>query len=238
MIQRGIILPGAFELGLMWAVYHDMEKIFLNFLEYVPLASDHSKVYSYKLLHLMLQIGGYIDTSFKEMATHSSFDGNEKCKAIRGKAVKRETVGIDLAREAFEPIYHLSSRLVLVKSPAYLARVIIERWSPFVEFKEGKSPKWWKAYNEVKHDWLANLEQANVRNTLYALASAFLLNVVHEPSILALTQWGHVKTLGTAEQQAVSPEIVHKILNGKRPLKDTPVAVETPLFIWVVSSKH
>lgn len=76
-------MGGAFQNGLMWVVYNDLEKNFQNFLEYVPLVSVHKKVYSQKLLQLMLQIGGYVDTAFKEMATYHSFDGNQKCEVIK-----------------------------------------------------------------------------------------------------------------------------------------------------------
>jgi len=227
---------GAFESGLMWAVYDDMEKSFLTFLDYVPLTYDHSKVYSHKLLQLILQIGAYVDTSFKEMATCSSFDGNVKCETIRKKCAKGETVNIDLAREAFEPIYRLSARFVVVKSPEYSARVIVERWAPFAEFKSGRSPKWWRAYNAVKHDWLANLKEANIRNTLHALASAFLLNVVHKPGLQALARSGLLKGK-PPEGKTVAPEITRRILEGKRLPRNVYAMVETPLFIRLVSLK-
>ena len=210
MRNLGEFMIGAFETGLMWAVYQDMEKAFLNFLEYVPFTDSHLKVYSHKLLQLMLQIGGYIDTSFKEMATHSSFDKNEKCQIIREKTVKGESVSINLAREAFEPIYHLSSKFVSVKSPEYAGCIFVDRSRPFAEFKDNKSPRWWKEYNAVKHDWLTNLKKANIHNTLSALAGAFVLNVVHKPSIKALARWGFVK-------------------------REKWNIVETSLFLWVLS---
>jgi hypothetical protein len=220
----------------MWAVYDDIEKSFLSFLDYVPLTYDHSKVYSHKLLQLILQVGAYVDTSFKEMAVCSLFDGNVKCEAIRKKSAKGQTVNIDLAREAFEPIYRLSARLVSVKSPEYSGRVIVERWAPFDEFKSGRSPRWWQAYNAVKHDWLANLKEANIQNTLYALASAFLLNVVHKPGLQALARSGLVRGL-PPEAKIVAPEITRRILEGKRLPKNVYAMVETPLFIRVISPK-
>ncbi len=228
-------MPNAFESGLMWTVYLDMEKRFLNFLDYVPFTYHHRKVYSHKLLQLMLQIGGYVDTSFKEMATYSSFANNGKCEAIKKKAARGELVSINLAREAFEPLYDLSSKFVNVKSPEYVGRVIVERWRPFAEFKYGKSPAWWKAYNEVKHDWLANFEKANVSNSLNALASAFLLNVIHKPSILILARSGVVKN--RFEQEIVSEELLRKMMEGKHPRKDIRPTVETTLFFSIVSPK-
>jgi len=220
----------------MWAVYDDIEKLFLSFLDYVPLTDDHSKVYSHKLLQLILQIGAYVDTSFKEMAVYPLFDGNVKCETIRKKSASGQTVNIDLAREAFEPIYHLSERFVMVKSPEYSARMIVQRWAPFKEFKSGKSPSWWRAYNAVKHNWLANLTEANIQNTLHALASAFLLNVVHEPGLQALARWGFVKSM-PPEGKTITPEIAMKILEGRRLQKKVHAMVETPLFMRVVSLK-
>lgn len=64
---------------------------------------------------------------------------------------------------------------------------------PFEEFKHNKSPEWWKIYNKLKHDLSIHLRKANLTNTLRALAGAFVLNVVHNPSALRLVNYGIMK---------------------------------------------
>ncbi len=122
-----------FESGVMWNTYLEMESRFLEYLDYVPFASAHRKVYSSKLLRLMLQIGGYIDTAFKEMVFYEKFDTNEACRNMRKKVLKNKTVTIDESLAAFEPIYRLSQRTVLVKSVEHFTSppLLLERFAPF-----------------------------------------------------------------------------------------------------------
>ena len=229
-------MSDAFQNGLMWVVYTDLEKNLQNFLEYVPFISVHRKVYSQKLLQLMLQIGGYVDTAFKEMAKYHSFDGNEKCALIRTKTEAGETVKISLAREAFEPVYNLSSRTLFAKSPQYLRRILVDRRRPFSDFRLGKSPSWWKAYNKIKHDWLTNIAEANLSNTLDALAAAFLLNVIHEPGLISLASAGLVMD-GFSEER-IDVLMIDHILAGNTGLRCFRLNVETPLFLWNCSSAN
>lgn len=221
----------AFKTGLMWSVYSDMEKEFMEFLDYVP-PQDHEKVYSYKLIRLMLQVGGYVDTTFKEMALYPKFDGDEKCEVIRDKVNKEKIVTIKLFREAFEPIYKLSRQGFLVKSPKHFA-LAFERIAPFSEFGEGKSPKWWNAYNGVKHNWLKNLKKANMGNTLKALGGAFLLNAVHEPSLLELAKRGIAETFDAGWRQVrFAEELLIKMIKREHPLYDNKIMLDTQLFRW------
>jgi len=223
----------AFETGLMWSVYNDMEGVFIEFLEYVPPDQDHKKVYSYRLLRLMLQIGGYVDTAFKEMALYYKFDGNMKCKAIRNKVAKGKIVTIHLFRETFQPIYDLSSRTIFVKSPKHFA-LLVDRLNPFLEFGKGKTPKWWNAYNGVKHNWLKNLKKANVENTLKALGGAFLLNAIHEPSILELAKRGIAMTFDASGRQVrFGEELLTKMIKREHSLNGNKIMVDTQLFRWL-----
>ena len=222
----------AFETGLMWNVYNDMEGVFMEFLDYVPPAQDHKKVYSYKLLRLMLQIGGYVDTAFKEMLLSPKFDGNAECEEIRKKAVKGEIVTIDDFREIFEPVYDLSSKIVFVKSPKHFA-LLVDRFNPFLEFGKEKNPKWWNAYNGVKHNWLKNLKKANVENTLKALGGAFLLNAIHEPSLIELAKRGIAMTFDVSGRRIrIVEELLTKIIKRERPPHGIIIIVDTQLFRW------
>ena len=234
----------AFEHGQMWNTYRDMEDQFTNYLEYVPLTSDHKQVYSSKLLRLMLQLGGYVDTAFKEMAFCSSFDGNNDCLEIRKKAEKNRIISFDFYLKTFEPIYQLSKKGVAVKGlGAFLYRpVLIDRFLPFKTEPKKTTPKWWQAYNGIKHDMIRNLKKANVENTLSVLGGAFLLNAIFEPSLISLLKENVARAYFSSESNSklteCSKEDAEKIIMHERvPRKELRVRVDSRLFICMRTFK-
>lgn len=182
----------AFEKGLCWSLYKHMEDDFIRFMEYVPYTANNAKVYSPKLIALLLQICGYIDTVFKEMAKFKEFQNIQECQKINALASK-DYYGFDitLAQSAFEKIYNLSSNNG-AKLVANLEWFGDKELTPFATFnsKTKVSPSWWEAHQEVKHFWATTIQKANMDNTLEALSGAFLLNAVHYPSIRYLWKLG------------------------------------------------
>lgn len=175
-----------FEKGIFWELYQDLERQFQDFLEYVPYMSGNETVYSFKLLNLLLSIGGNVDSAFKEMARYPEFSEIDDCKEILMKVEKKETVPITLPLKAFETIYKLSEKTVTFKLSPESEKVM-----PFKPRSDrAQSPKWWKTYNDVKHDVGVNIKEASLRNVRDALAGAFLLNVIHIPGALRLLKLG------------------------------------------------
>lgn len=180
-----------------------MEADFVQFMEYVPYTAKNAKVYSPKLLALLLQICGYIDTVFKEMAKFQEFQNIQECQNINALANKDyRGFDITLARSAFEDIYKLSSNNG-AKLIAKLDWIGDKELTPFANFSNTKkvSPDWWEAHQKVKHFWATTIQKANMDNTLEALSGAFLLNAVHYPSIKLLWRLGDLDT-------------VHKVMDG------------------------
>jgi len=175
-----------FERGLAWKVFSEVEKEFVSFLEIIPFVPKHEKVYSFKLLNLILSIGSHVDNIFKAMGAYPKFRNKPSIKKMLKKP-EITTYGT-----AFESIYHLSSKRVSVKSePIPSVRTYYAEWIPFAGFQK-KSPSWWKAYNDLKHTWFQGemIQKANVKNTLRALAGLFLLIVRHESSWNRLVDYG------------------------------------------------
>jgi len=114
-----------FEKGIFWELYGDLERQFENFLDYVPYLEANENTYSFKLLNLILSIGGHIDSAFKEMARYSEFSNNEDCGKILELLEKSEenlkegkapiTVPIWLPVKAFEKEYKISTRTIIFK---------------------------------------------------------------------------------------------------------------------------
>lgn len=188
-----------FENGGFWEYYKDLERQFEDFLQYIPYLDNNEGVCSFRLVNLLLGIGGHVDSAFKEMAFYRKFSRNEKCKEIRQKVKetrKRIKVGqsprivkIEECLSAFETEYKLSARQVIFKRLPERDVVI-----PFCPYnKKTKAPKWWDIYNGLKHDFGNTFEKANLQVTRNALAGAFLLNAIHEPAILRLNDYGILK---------------------------------------------
>ena len=232
----------AFGLGQMWNTYRDMEDQFVNYLEYVPLTSDHKMVYSSKLLRLMLQLGGYVDTAFKEMAFCDNFDTVEGCLEIRKHADKNKIISFDYYLKTFEPFYQLSRKNVVVKALGNFSYrpVLVDMVQPFKIETKKITPKWWQAYNGVKHDMIKNVRKANVENTLSALGAAFLLNAVFEPSVISLLKedvaTAHLYSDPKKKLFKCKKERAEEIITGERPSKyKLTVRVNSQLFICVSS---
>lgn len=227
-----------FEKGIFWELYQDLERQFQNFLEYVPYLPGNETVYSFKLLNLILSIGGHVDSAFKEMARYPEFSNDEECQEIlrilkKSEERKKEgkapiPVSIRNSLKVFERQYELSKKIVIFKRLPDREDV-----TPFKPVNpETHGPEWWEVYNELKHDVGVNIEKANMRVTLDALAGAFLLNVIHTPAYLRLIEYRIVKpeltgrvtySLGPGWREKMKEWVKKKRISG---------VVQTPLFIY------
>ena len=100
---------------------------------------------------------------------------------------------------------------------------MVQPFSPPVE--EERIPQWWFFYNDLKHDVSFNIKEANLRNTRDALAGAFLLNVVHFPSIERLCKHKLIKS--DFRPNVVVCQTLMEQLEKKR---DYWAHIETPIF--------
>ncbi|MCW4010534.1 MAG: hypothetical protein NWF05_07940 [Candidatus Bathyarchaeota archaeon] len=203
----------------------DLERQFVDFLNYVPYLDGNESVYSFRLANLILAIGAHVDSAFKEMFRCPNFLDKfpETFKKVQdGKAAMQDY------RE-LENEYDLSKRIVIFKRlPNH------EYICPFQQFEKSTSPDWWKSYNGIKHEFSLNFKKANLRHVKEALAGAFLLNVVHKPAILRLYKYGVAKN--------PYREVVPKLDDGEYDVADIddilkgtiypPLYVETNLFYF------
>jgi len=228
-----------FEKGIFWELYLDLERQFQNFLEYVPYLPGNEAVYSFKLLNLVLSIGGHVDSAFKEMARYPDFSNNKECKKILSILEESEenvkqgkpprTVGISLPLRAFDKEYGISKeRIIFKRLPE---RELVTPFHP--HNPKTRAPEWWEIYNGLKHDVSVNVKKANLRNTLHALAGACLLNLRHTTAVFRLYYFGLLKMAwsekfaGRPARQEIHQEQLKMMLG-----KNSPFYVETPLFIY------
>ena len=171
-----------------------IESDFLKFLEFVPYHESNLDMYSPKLTGLLLQIGGYVDSAFKEIASYYTFTDMRICKrsgrSIEEKKKKKPIEDVLDACCILESIYNLSSN----NNGELIAKLDFgdKRLYPFKSFATTESPDWWSDYNDVKHEYSLHFKKASITNVLEGLAGAFLLNTVHYPSMKLLWQLGHL----------------------------------------------
>lgn len=58
MNEQGLSHTDNFENGYFWELYNDLERQFITILEYVPYLEGNETTYSFKILNLILGIGG------------------------------------------------------------------------------------------------------------------------------------------------------------------------------------
>jgi len=226
-----------FENGGFWEYYKDLERQFENLLEYVPYLDINERACSFRLVNLLLSIGGHVDSAFKVMATYKKFSKNEKCKQICQKVRESKkriklgkgpiTIKIEDCLRAFETEYKLSQKEITFKRLP--EREIIIPFHPYNP--KTNAPEWWDIYNGLKHDFGNNFEKANLRITSDALAGAFLLNVIHWPAVDRLYDFGILK-VSWAEKFSGKPACEVILEDQLHELLGPGFSVESSLFVF------
>jgi hypothetical protein len=121
---------------------------------YIEPEGENMKTYSLENARLYLSICSEIDILFKELLSAPELEN-----------INQYRKGIE-AKQYFEKFY--SQEVNIVKYG-------ITAKSPWINFKDHKSPDWWKSYNNVKHSRLKNFEEANLENIINALCGLFIL---------------------------------------------------------------
>ena len=167
-----------FSRGLAWYRYKRLEDEFLKATEYFPFQEKFEEMWSEFFGDLLTKIGNSIDSFFRNMLNDARFDSYPHVSELKGG--KRER-NINYFRDFFEPLYRLSG--VQVKTAYGLTSYgEIHPFEDFINDEQNKIPKWWSAYNHVKHTWFECLEEATLKYTINALAGLFVLNVLHKES--------------------------------------------------------
>ncbi len=211
-----------FENGGFWEYYKDLEKQFENFLEYVPYLENNEGVCSFRLSNLLVAIGAHIDSAFKEIVKHPKFSLKYP------NLLKKDGSTRKLSIRDYYPIicdYNLQNTPVEFKRIP--KRDIIFPFSGYeIIGKNLNTPVWWRVYNAAKHEFSQNFARANLRQVRDALAGAYLLNVIHEPGIRRLNDFGLVKPKHGI--QNYSKRDLDKLLINSNPC----ATIETSVFYY------
>lgn len=140
-----------------WQLYLKLENEMRVISDYIEICQNNYMVYSKELLKLFLQIGSELENVMKE-ATNLLI---EECNILR-----------------FGPV-------LIEKYPDILQQKVILRGGemeliPFKDWHptfQDNNLLFWSDYNKVKHDRINNFSKANLKNTLYALAALYIVEM-------------------------------------------------------------
>lgn len=140
-----------------WHYFLNLEQDFLKTIEYVEFDKQNALSFSNEYAKILLLVGSEIDVTAKLVC--GKFAQGQKAEniidyrvAITSTFKDIHTISVDISR------YNLS----------------IQPWTNW-DPKIAKSPGWWQAYNNVKHDRENCFREANQENTIYALCGLFTL---------------------------------------------------------------
>jgi hypothetical protein len=140
-----------------WYYFLSVEKDFIRTLDFVELHASNAKAFSNEYAKLLLLIGSEVDVVAKMVCgkaapTQKAENIVDYKTVLTAKFVGLHTVEIEIPRYS------------LKLQPWF-------SWDPNVS----KSPSWWTAYNNVKHERDKNYPDANQENTVSALCGLLSL---------------------------------------------------------------
>ncbi len=161
-----------------WQYFIAIETSLHETIRYVELTSNNYKTYSIEFARILLSASSEVDVICKLL-----------CQKIDAT---RRNKNIDDYRE-----------IITGKHPKfYSMKVLIPRYgielTPWEKWRSTENPDWWSSYNNVKHERSANFQDANLENTLNAVAGLFCLVLYYyQPELYALklNPWTQLLTL-------------------------------------------
>lgn len=140
----------------IWNYYIVLEDEFIDTQKYVELDKNNFSAYSKTYIKLLLSIGSEIDILCKYTCKLLDKDSN----ASKMNQYRNE-------------LKHLKS---ISESQVYCEQ-INEALCPWDAWTDEKSPKWWRSYNNVKHDRLNTnyFRTGNLENVLISLSALYVL---------------------------------------------------------------
>lgn len=151
----------------------ELEARFKDFLRNISYGSSHTRVYSPVLAGLLLETGSLTESMLKSAMDNARYNSVTRIADIR---VKRYTttppyLNINDLRKVFR------ADMFYAKKVWYIPRGDSSfPWQPWAR-QQVRHPKWWGAYNHVKHDRFGNIAEGKLQHVMHAMKAAFLVLV-------------------------------------------------------------
>jgi hypothetical protein len=162
-----------FDSGYAIDMYHMLEKDLLNFLEYMPLyvydaPKKRKEIHSPKLAELLVRIGYNIDIFLKHLMAKKKLEST-----IIRRYNDKSGRPISSIKDWNMGKYKLAEE-ELQLNDEWVKQIFGKEVYPFRDWNS-ETPKWWIAYNKIKHDGYDEKERGHLDNVLNALAGFFIL---------------------------------------------------------------
>jgi hypothetical protein len=180
------------------SAFRSLEDQLIACMDYIPYIEQNKAVASPKLAPLLMDTCSLIESVFKH------------------------TMGDDERRTLKSYASSLEGRLALEDATSLLLISPMRFLRPFAGWTQA-APKWWDAYNRVKHDRILNFEAATLEHTVAALAG------LHQVLARSKDFLEHLATAGwfnEADEHFMELLTMHDVGSGP---PDMPV--ETKLYV-------
>jgi hypothetical protein len=147
----------------------ELERRFEEFVRVVPIAREHHRVHSPVLASILLDACSLLETVLKSSMDNPRYDGIADIASIRAKRYSQTPPYLNIGdlKKVFRP------DMFYAKPVWYLPRG--ESSLPWYIWRNATGqPKWWNAYNAVKHSRFQNASHATLLTTHHALKALFL----------------------------------------------------------------
>jgi hypothetical protein len=138
-----------------WNYFLALDSDAENLSRYVEFTEDNFRAYSIEMVRLLLSSASEVDVVAKLLC--SKFDSSAKAEDIGNY---REILNLNLPK----------IKDMKIEIPRYSLEL-----TPWDEWKYNRTPKWWSAHNDVKHQRDINFKQANLNHTLNSIAGLYCL---------------------------------------------------------------
>lgn len=164
-----------------WRYYLMLEKRLIEINDIVEIHSKNYKSFSNGFAMLLQSIGAELDNFFKLYCGYNLAD--------------RKSI-TDYANTILNQDSAIVSQKVDVLN-TNLSIIPFENWNTL---KPAKSLGWWQAYDNIKHNRVGNIEDANLENTLRALSGLYLLEMK------AYKKYANLDSSGSPTEPDLPPE--------------------------------
>jgi|SaaInlV_120m_DNA_4_1040238.scaffolds.fasta_scaffold32579_1 hypothetical protein len=149
-----------------WNYFLALEQNVESLSRYVELNLNNFKTYSMEMAHLLLAASSEVDVVMKSLC--KLLEPYQDCNNIEDY---RNVIGMRVK--------------VFSEESVRISRYGLEL-TPWSQWKYNKSPIWWKNYNKVKHERNNFFQEANLHNTLNAMAGLYLCNYYYYMNLLSI----------------------------------------------------
>lgn len=155
-----------------WQYFLAIETSLNETIQYVELTPNNYKTYSVEFARILLSASSEVDVICKLL-----------CEKVNpAKQAQNINDYRNIIAEKYPKFYSMK-----VMIPKYGIEL-----TPWEKWERSENPDWWKRYNSVKHERSANFQNANLENTLNAVAGLFcLILYYYQPELygLKLSPW-------------------------------------------------